>query len=82
MPSRGKRTLNWLYVPPYRFDVDTMLSPACASAAIAINCADWPDDAATAARPPSRAAMRFSKTSTVGYPNEVTMAKAKGGKKG
>jgi hypothetical protein len=46
--------------------VDTMLSPACASAAIVMNCAAWPEEAATAATPPSRAAMRFSKTSTVG----------------
>ncbi len=41
--------------------------PACASAIKAMNCADWPEDAATAATPPSRAAMRFSKTSTVGF---------------
>jgi hypothetical protein len=32
-----------------------------------MNCADWPEEAATAATPPSRAATRFSKTSTVGY---------------
>jgi hypothetical protein len=32
-----------------------------------MNCADWPEDAAVAAIPPSRAAIRFSKTSTVGW---------------
>lgn len=32
-----------------------------------MNWAAWPDEAATAATPPSSAAMRFSKTSTVGY---------------
>jgi hypothetical protein len=40
-----------------------MLSPVPAIAEIAMNCADWPDAAATAARPPSRAAIRFSNTS-------------------
>ena len=44
-----------------------MLSPAWARAATVMNCAAWPDAAATAATPPSRAAMRFSKTSTVGW---------------
>jgi len=43
-----------------------MLSPTLASAVMAMNCADWPDEAATAALPPSNAAIRFSKTSTVG----------------
>ena len=50
----------------YRFEVEMMLSPACARAVIAMNCAACPDAAARAATPPSRAAMRFSKTSTVG----------------
>ena len=44
-----------------------MLSPAWARAATVMNWAAWPDAAATAATPPSRAAMRFSKTSTVGW---------------
>ena len=44
-----------------------MLSPATASAAKVMNCAAWPEAAATAARPPSSAATRFSKTSTVGW---------------
>lgn len=44
-----------------------MLSPAEARVAMVMNCADWPEEAATAATPPSRAATRFSKTSTVGY---------------
>ena len=43
--------------------VDTILSPSLAIAAIAINCADWPLAAATAAIPPSSAAMRCSNTS-------------------
>ena len=43
--------------------VDIMLSPAFAIALMAINCADWPLDAATAAAPPSSAAIRFSKMS-------------------
>ena len=40
-----------------------MLSPAPARALIARNWADCPDEVATAATPPSRAAIRFSKTS-------------------
>ena len=43
--------------------VDTILSPALAIVAIAMNCADCPLDAATAAAPPSSAARRFSNTS-------------------
>ena len=43
-----------------------MLSPATAKFAMAMNCAAWPEEVATAAMPFSRAAMRFSKTSTVG----------------
>ena len=66
MPKRGRSTLSWLYVPPYRFGVDTMLSPAWASAAKVRNCAEWPDAVATAPIPPSRAAIRFSNTSLVG----------------
>ena len=42
--------------------VDTILSPALAIAEMAMNCADCPLDAATAATPPSRAAMRASNT--------------------
>jgi hypothetical protein len=37
-------------------------------AAMATNCADWPLETAREAIPPSSAAMRFSKTSTVGFP--------------
>lgn len=43
--------------------VETMLSPALAMVAIAMNCADCPLDAATAVAPPSSAATRFSNTS-------------------
>lgn len=43
-----------------------MLSPACVMAEIAKKVADCPEAVATAAAPPSRAAMRCSKTSTVG----------------
>lgn len=46
----------------YTYD-DTMLSPEPASAEIARNWADWPEDVATAAAPPSSAATRFSNTS-------------------
>ena len=46
--------------------VETILSPDPAIAATAMNCADWPDEAATAATPPSRAAMRCSNTSWMG----------------
>jgi hypothetical protein len=67
IPRRGKNTLNWLYVPPYKFEVETMLSPACARVLMAMNWAAWPEEAASPATPPSRAAMRFSKTSTVGW---------------
>lgn len=73
-PNRGRKTFNWLYVPPYKFEVETMLSPALASAAMAMNCAAWPDVAATAATPPSRAAILFSKTSTVGCRSCVSHA--------
>ena len=41
---------------------DTMLSPAPQIAAIAINCAACPLEVATAATPPSSAAIRRSKT--------------------
>ena len=40
-----------------------MLSPADAIVEIAMNCAAWPLATASAAAPPSSAAMRFSKTS-------------------
>lgn len=42
--------------------VDTILLPALAIAEIAMNCADWPLEAATAATPPSSAAIRASNT--------------------
>lgn len=45
-----------------------MLSPDWQRAAMVMNCADWPEEAATAATPPSSAAIRLSKTSTVGFP--------------
>ena len=60
--------------------METMLSPEEQRALMAMNWADWPEEAATAATPPSKAAMRccqidqvgggvtFSKTSTVGFP--------------
>jgi hypothetical protein len=43
--------------------VEMILSPDDAIVAIAINWAECPEEAATAATPPSSAAMRFSKTS-------------------
>jgi len=43
-----------------------MLSPALQSAAIAMNCADWPEEAAVAATPPSKAAMRCVSKSGLG----------------
>ena len=67
MPRRGNATLNWLYVPPYRNEVETMLSPASQMVAIVRNWADWPDEVARAATPPSSAAIRFSNTSQVGF---------------
>ena len=47
--------------------METMLSPVWARAAMVMNWAAWPEEAAMAATPPSRAAIRFSKTSTVGW---------------
>lgn len=44
-----------------------MLSPACARVVMVMNCAACPEAAARAATPPSSAAMRCSKTPTVGY---------------
>lgn len=46
-------------------DVETTLSPIPAKAMIVIICADCPDAVATAATPPSSAAIRFSKTSYI-----------------
>ena len=51
-----------------------MLSPDLARVAKVMNWADAPEEEATAATPPSRAAMRFSKTSTVGC-DEVSLAR-------
>ena len=48
------------------FEVATILSPDFATANIAMMIAEVPDEVATAATPPSSAAIRFSKTSTVG----------------
>ena len=67
MPRRGSVTLNWLYVPPYRKLVETMLSPAEQMVEMARNWADCPEEVASAALPPSSAATRFSKTSFVGF---------------
>ena len=44
-----------------------MLSPEPAIAAMARNCAAWPEETATAAAPPSKAAILFSKTSYFQY---------------
>jgi hypothetical protein len=38
IPKRLKKTLNWLKLPPYRYEVVTMLSPASAIVAKARNC--------------------------------------------
>lgn len=91
MPNLGKSTLNWLYVPPYKLEFETMLSPALAMVVRARNWAAWPvvaiknqnmhvnmnkvirvhipDDTKVAAAPFSRAAIRFSTTSLVGFIN-------------
>ena len=68
IPKRGNKTLNWLYVPPYNVALDTILSPALAKVAIVKYWAACPELEAIAATPPSRAAIRFSKTSLVGLP--------------
>jgi hypothetical protein len=47
--------------------VETISSPAAASVVRARVSAAWPEAAASAAAPPSRAATRFSKTSVVGF---------------
>ena len=44
-----------------------MLSPAFARVERARNWAAWPEEAATAETPPSKAAIRFSNTSVVGF---------------
>eukprot|EP00959_Pyramimonas_sp_CCMP1952_P392834 8231444-Pyramimonas_sp.AAC.1 len=49
-----------------------MLSPASAMVVSARNCADWPDDTARAATPPSSAAMRFCACSTAYSHNKVS----------
>src|SRR5258708_15685028 len=49
-------------------------SPGCSSVKKIRNCAAWPDAAATAARPPSRLAMRSSSTATVGLVRRVDVA--------
>ena len=48
-----------------------MWSPALVSARIVKKRADMPDDTATAATPPSRAATRCSRAATVGLVNLV-----------
>ena len=67
MPRRFRVTRNWLTVPPYRFGLDTMLSPACATFVIARNCAACPLATASAPTPPSSAATRASNTAFVGF---------------
>mmetsp|Transcript_13807 Transcript_13807/g.33267 ORF Transcript_13807/g.33267 Transcript_13807/m.33267 type:complete len:387 (-) Transcript_13807:250-1410(-) len=67
MPRRGRVTLNWLKVPPYSDGVDTRLSPWQQMVVMARNCADMPEETATAPTPPSSAATRFSNTSLVGF---------------
>ena len=62
--------MNWLYVPPYSEGVDTTLSPTWQMVVMARNCADIPEETATAPTPPSSAATRFSKTSFVGFCDE------------
>ena len=67
IPKLGNIVLNWLYVPPYKFALYTMLSPALQIVEMAKNCADCPLDTDNAATPPSKAAILFSKTSLVGF---------------
>ena len=66
IPNRGNKTFSILYDPPYRLLDATIWSPALSKTKMAVLNADVPDAVATAASPPSRAAMRCSNTSTVG----------------
>ena len=67
MPIFGRVWVNRLYVPPYRLDDETMLSPARARLRIDSVSAAWPEASPSAATPPSSAATRCSKTSVVGF---------------
>ena len=49
----------------------TTWSPLFAIFIMARRLAAWPDPVATAATPPSRAAILFSRTSVVGFPSLV-----------
>ena len=66
IPNFSKLTASIVTEPPYSAPAATMWSPACAMVISAIASADMPDALATAARPPSRAAIRSSSTATVG----------------
>mmetsp|Transcript_42078 Transcript_42078/g.85913 ORF Transcript_42078/g.85913 Transcript_42078/m.85913 type:complete len:240 (-) Transcript_42078:310-1029(-) len=59
------RDICWI-VPPYSLLAHTMVSPAVMSAYNAIICAACPQEVQVDATPPSRAAILFCKTSTVG----------------
>ena len=65
--SCSSRVLMSVWVPPYRVEMATMWSPWEHSAYTAAVMAAMPLAKHTAARPPSKAAMRFSSTSTVGF---------------
>ena len=54
-------------MPPYIVRADTILSPALARFKKVYVAAAAPEATPSAATPPSRAAMRFSKTSWVGF---------------
>ena len=76
MPSLRKFTSSCVCVPPYSVLAATISSPASQMFSIAIICAAIPLEVATAARPFSNAAMRSSKTATVGFDKrEYTLPK-------
>lgn len=67
IPYWGKVCSNKLNEPPYTFLAETILSLFWAKFNIVYVTAAAPDATANAATPPSRAAIRFSNTSSVGF---------------
>lgn len=67
MPNLGRVMLNRFQVPPYRLVAETISSPAAAMFMMAKVSAVCPADTPSAPTPPSRAAIRCSKTSVVGF---------------
>jgi hypothetical protein len=66
MPKRGNIDFSILYDPPYKLFEDTMWSPDFKKVRIPVDKAAVPEQVATAAIPPSSAAIRCSSTSVVG----------------